>query len=105
MTVDSKLASFQQALLEKQTTWEKAQDNKLQALQTAQQELKESTQMEFASVHETAANRHRDLMSQMTSMMAVLQAHGPGGEKRPGEFPEHAVAKARTDANAPGPTA
>ena len=32
MTVDSKLASFQQALLEKQNTWEMAQDTKLQAL-------------------------------------------------------------------------
>ncbi|CAE7944048.1 TU20, partial [Symbiodinium necroappetens] len=100
MAVDSKLATFQQALLEKQTTWEKAQDSKLQELQTAQQELKESTQLEFQNVHDTAANRHRDLMNQMTSMMAVLQAHGPGGEKRPGEFPEHAVAKARAMSDA-----
>ncbi|CAE7461118.1 unnamed protein product [Symbiodinium sp. CCMP2456] len=93
--VDNKLAIFQQALVDQQATWEKVQDRKLQDLQASQKEFQDLTQQEFQNVHDTAATRHRDLMNQMTSMMAVLQAHGPSGEKRPGDFPEQAVAKAK----------
>ncbi|CAE7405810.1 unnamed protein product [Symbiodinium sp. CCMP2592] len=93
--VDSKLASFQKALTDQQAIWEQVQDRKLQDLQTSQKEFQAQTRQEFQNVHDTAATRHHDLMGQMSSMMAMLQAHGPSGEKRSSDFPESAAAKAK----------
>ncbi|CAE7237166.1 unnamed protein product, partial [Symbiodinium microadriaticum] len=77
LAVDNKLANFQKALVDQQAAWEKTQDRKLHDLQATQKEFQDLTQQEFQNVHDTAATRHQDLMNQMTSMMAVLQAHGP----------------------------
>ena len=108
LAVDNKLASFQKALTDQQATWELAQDRKLQDLKASQQEFQAQARQEFQNVHDTAATRHQDLMGQMASMMAVLQAHGPTGEKRPGDFPDTPAAKAKPapcDSGAKSPAA
>ena len=100
-TIEEKFVNFERVMAEKQAVWEAKQDTRItsiqQTMQASQDELRQQTKQEFENVTATATRRHEDLMSQMATMMTLLQSQAAGGDKRPADSPVGApAAKAKT---------